>query len=115
LQDGCACGNVWKQLNREYIEVARCTVERLMRRLGLCGVVRGKRVRTTVPDAVSGRPTIPSLGCGREGKFRSASTRSSHSSEMILHTAQSICKICVLGKIAAVPRVCPYAGYAWRN
>jgi hypothetical protein len=95
-----------------------------MRRLGLCGVVRGKRVRTTVPDAVSGRPTIPSLGCGREGKFRSASTRlrqhqvprsSSHSSEMILHTAQSICKICVLGKIAAVPRVCPYAGYAWRN
>jgi transposase InsO family protein len=42
---------VWKQLNRERIEVARCTVERLMRRLGLRGVMRGKRVRTTVPDA----------------------------------------------------------------
>jgi transposase InsO family protein len=42
---------VWKQLNRERIEVARCTVERLMRRLGLRGVVRGKGVRTTVPDA----------------------------------------------------------------
>jgi transposase InsO family protein len=42
---------VWKQLNRERIAVARCTVERLMRRLGLRGVVRGKSVRTTVPDA----------------------------------------------------------------
>ena len=41
---------VWKQLNRERIWVARCTVERLMRRLGLRGVVRGKVVRTTIPD-----------------------------------------------------------------
>jgi putative transposase len=42
---------VWRQLGREDIEVARCTVERLMRRLQLRGVVRGKSVRTTVPDA----------------------------------------------------------------
>ena len=41
---------VWKEMNREGVEVARCTVERLMRRLGLRGVVRGKVVRTTVPD-----------------------------------------------------------------
>ena len=41
---------VWRQLNREGIEVARCTVERLMRRQGLRGVVRGKVVRTTVSD-----------------------------------------------------------------
>jgi putative transposase len=41
---------VWKQMNREDIEVARCTVERLMRRLGLQGARRGKTVRTTVPD-----------------------------------------------------------------
>ena len=41
---------VWKQMNRESIEVARCTVERLMRRLGLRGVIRGKIVRTTVPN-----------------------------------------------------------------
>jgi transposase InsO family protein len=41
---------VWRQLNREGIQVARCTVERLMRRLGLAGVRRGKVVRTTVPD-----------------------------------------------------------------
>lgn len=41
---------VWWQLNREEIRVGRCRVERLMRDLGLAGVVRGKTVRTTVPD-----------------------------------------------------------------
>jgi len=41
---------VWKQLGREGLSVARCTVERLMRRLGLRGVMRGKVVRTTVSD-----------------------------------------------------------------
>jgi putative transposase len=45
---------VWKQLGREGSRVARCTVERLMRRLGLQGVVRGKAVRTTV-----GNPAAP--------------------------------------------------------
>jgi putative transposase len=47
---------VWAQLNREGIPVARCTIERLMRRLGLRGAVRGKRFRTTIPDAAAGRP-----------------------------------------------------------
>lgn len=47
---------VWKQLGREGIDVARCTVERLMGELGLAGVVRGKRVRTTVPDVAAARP-----------------------------------------------------------
>jgi transposase InsO family protein len=42
---------VWRQLHREGTPVARCTVERLMHRLGLHGVRRGKSVRTTVPDA----------------------------------------------------------------
>jgi transposase InsO family protein len=41
---------VWKQMNREGICVARCTVERLMRSMGLQGARRGKGVRTTVPD-----------------------------------------------------------------
>ncbi len=41
---------VWRQMNREGVTVARCTVERLMRRLGLRGVRRGKGVRTTVAD-----------------------------------------------------------------
>ena len=47
---------VWKQLRREQIDVARCTVERLMGELGLVGVVRGRRVQTTVPDLVASRP-----------------------------------------------------------
>jgi transposase InsO family protein len=42
---------VWKQLNREGVAVARCTVERLMRQLALRGVRRGKVVRTTVSNA----------------------------------------------------------------
>jgi transposase InsO family protein len=42
---------VWKQMNREGLRVARCTVERLMKRMGLQGAMRGKVVRTTVPDA----------------------------------------------------------------
>ena len=42
---------VWKQLGREGLAVARCTVERLMRRQGLRGVMRGKVVRTTISDA----------------------------------------------------------------
>ncbi|RZS35674.1 helix-turn-helix protein [Corticibacter populi] len=42
---------VWRQLAREGVAVARCTVERLMRKLGLRGVMRGKVVRTTVDDA----------------------------------------------------------------
>jgi transposase InsO family protein len=42
---------VWKQLHREGQPVARCMVERLMRANGWRGVVRGKAVRTTVPDA----------------------------------------------------------------
>ena len=41
---------VWKQLNREGMPIARCTVERLMKRLGLQGVRRGKVVRTTLSD-----------------------------------------------------------------
>ena len=41
---------VWYQMRSEGIEVARCTVERLMKRLGLRGVRRGKVVHTTVPD-----------------------------------------------------------------
>ena len=38
---------VWRQLARESVEVARCTVERLMRQMGLKGVVRGRTVKTT--------------------------------------------------------------------
>jgi len=42
---------IWRQLAREGVTVARCTVERLMRSMGLRGVMRGKVVRTTIGDA----------------------------------------------------------------
>lgn len=41
---------VWRQLGREGVVVARCTVERLMRQMGLQGAVRGKETRTTIAD-----------------------------------------------------------------
>jgi len=47
---------MWRQLNREAIAVARCTVARLMARMGLRGVVRGRQFRTTVADAALARP-----------------------------------------------------------
>jgi putative transposase len=47
---------VWHQLRREGMSVPRCTVERLMRRMGLRGMVRGKYQRTTVPNEQAQRP-----------------------------------------------------------
>jgi putative transposase len=47
---------VWRQLRREGFGVARCTVERLMKRLGLRGVIRGKGVRTTVSNPAAPCP-----------------------------------------------------------
>lgn len=47
---------VWHQLRREGHLVARCTVQRLMREMGIAGVIRGRRVRTTYPAAVEHRP-----------------------------------------------------------
>jgi putative transposase len=47
---------VWLQLRREGIPAARCTTERLMRQLGLRGVRRGRRTRTTIPARTAGQP-----------------------------------------------------------
>jgi len=48
---------VWKQLQRDGHAVARCTVARLMRQLGLAGVVRGRKFKvTTIPDPAAMRP-----------------------------------------------------------
>lgn len=48
---GCVYGlrKIWRRLGREGIPVARCTVARLMRVMGLQDIVRGKKVRTTIP------------------------------------------------------------------
>ena len=48
---------IWRQLLREGIHVARCTVERLMKKLGLQGVRRGKKCWTTIADDLLDRPT----------------------------------------------------------
>lgn len=47
---------LWRQLHREGVPAARCTVERLMKQVGLAGAVRGKPKRTTVADETAIRP-----------------------------------------------------------
>jgi hypothetical protein len=47
---------VWRQLLREGTQVARCTVELLMREMGFQGVVRGRKFKTTIPDESAARP-----------------------------------------------------------
>lgn len=47
---------VWRQMQREGFDVARCTVARLMRSLGLQGVIRGKPLRTTISDKAAPCP-----------------------------------------------------------
>jgi transposase InsO family protein len=47
---------VWRQLQREGQEVARCTIERLMQSMGLQGVIRGKPVKTTISDKAARCP-----------------------------------------------------------
>ena len=47
---------IWRQLAREGIVAARCAVARLMRAMGLQGAVRGKKVRTTIPDPAATCP-----------------------------------------------------------
>lgn len=48
---------VWRQLRREGLGVARCTVARLMREMGLQGAVRGRKFKTTIPDESAVRPS----------------------------------------------------------
>lgn len=56
-EDAYGARKVWRQLRREGNEVARCTVERLMAEMGLCGVVRGQAFKvTTVADESVARP-----------------------------------------------------------
>jgi len=40
---------VWHQMRREGFDISRCTVARLMKELGIEGVIRGKKPRTTIP------------------------------------------------------------------
>jgi len=47
---------VWRPLRREGVQVARCTVERLMSQRGLAGAVRGRKWKTTIPDDLAAHP-----------------------------------------------------------
>jgi transposase InsO family protein len=47
---------VWRQLQREGIEIARCTTARLMKQMGLCGAIRGKTVKTTISNPAAPCP-----------------------------------------------------------
>ena len=47
---------VWRQMRRDGFDVARCTVARLMREMELEGVIRGKKIRTTIPDKAAPCP-----------------------------------------------------------
>ena len=55
----CGVWKVWRQLRREGFDIARCTVARLMKMLGLQGIVRGRAHRTTVRD-----PALPARWTG---------------------------------------------------
>jgi putative transposase len=47
---------IWRQMKREGFNIARCAVERLMKAMGLKGVIRGKGIRMTIPDDQAYRP-----------------------------------------------------------
>ncbi|GJL76610.1 IS3 family transposase [Nitrosomonas sp.] len=53
---------VWRQLIREGIQVAGCTIERLMKKLGIQGIRRGKKCWATIADDLLGRPTDKVIG-----------------------------------------------------
>ena len=65
---------VWKALLQEGCGVARCTVARLMQSEGLRGVVRGARVRTTIPDANSMRINAAGSQRGRRSRRMTSPT-----------------------------------------
>jgi transposase InsO family protein len=53
---------VWRHLKRERFDIARCTVARLMRSMGLQGIIRGKPIRTTILDKTAPSPLAPGFG-----------------------------------------------------
>jgi hypothetical protein len=46
----CGVREIWRQMRREGFDIARCTVARLMKGIGIEGVIRGEKPRTTLPD-----------------------------------------------------------------
>ena len=52
----CGVRKVWHQMRREGFDIARCTVARLMKDMEVEGVIRGQKVRTTIPDKAQPSP-----------------------------------------------------------
>src|SRR5690606_24679907 len=75
---------VWLALNREGHRVARCTIERLMRELGLQGVRRGRSKRTTIPDPAADRPADLVIASESSGQI------STHRVQPSMHSDSSI-------------------------
>src|SRR5690606_10610275 len=63
---------VWRQMKREGFDIARCTVARLMKSMGLQGVIRGKPVKTTISDKAAPCPSARAMALVRGCRVRDA-------------------------------------------
>lgn len=79
---------VWRQMMRDGVSVARCTVARLMREMGLAGVIRGKPVRTTISNKTAPCPgTVGIFVCGWAVRHYAAMALMNRSPKMMANWA----------------------------
>jgi transposase InsO family protein len=78
---------VWRQLKREGFDVARCTVARLMRDMGLQGVIRGKPVKTTISDKAA--------PCPLDRQSPVQGTKAERSLALRLHLCRDLERLCL--------------------
>lgn len=90
---------VWRQLHREDVAVARCTVERLMRRQGLRGVMRGKVVRTTIGDPKA--PWLPGAARMIRAVWKACSSRRIYAAAV--PRSRRAMRVAPAGAAAAIP------------
>jgi hypothetical protein len=89
---------VWRQLKREGFDVARCTVSRLMRDMGLQGVIRGKPVKTTISDKAA-----PCPAGSRQPPVQGA--KAERSLALRLHLCRDLDRLCL--RRLCDRRLCP--------
>jgi transposase InsO family protein len=112
---------LWHQLRREGTAVARCTVERLMRELGLRGVRRGRQVRTTIPDETAPRPmdlvltALEQALWARKGPFDGLVHNSDRSVQYLsIRYTERLAERLRLAA-AAIPTTTPWRSPPWRS
>ena len=86
---------VWRQLKREGFDVARCTVSRLMRDMGLQGIIRGKTVKTTISDKTAPCPLITSTASSRRRGRTSCGSPTSPTVRLAPRNRGSVCLECI--------------------